>query len=238
MAIDMIALALAKQYTDKSIEKVTTTGGAVQSDWNQTDTTASDYIKNKPSSLPASDVSAWAKASTKPTYTASEIGADPTGTAENQVSKHNTDTTAHNDLRIELQSLADRINAVLDSDDTTLDELSEIVAYIKNNKTLIDSITTSKVNVADIINNLTTNVVNKPLSAAQGVVLKGLIDAIPVPNSAEIGQYFCVSSVDENGKITSVEAVDPWVLSDEVTGTKYRLSIVNGKLTMAESEVQ
>lgn len=56
--------------------------------------------------------------------------------------------------------------------------MSEVVAYIKSNKSLIDSITTSKVNVADIINNLTTNVSNKPLSAAQGVAIKGLIDAL------------------------------------------------------------
>ena len=50
----------------------------VQSDWNQSDTTADDYIKNKPTSLPASDVSAWAKAATKPTYTAIEVGAQET----------------------------------------------------------------------------------------------------------------------------------------------------------------
>ena len=56
--------------------------------------------------------------------------------------------------------------------------MAEIVAYIKNNKTLIDNVTTSKVNVTDIINNLTTNVSNKPLSAAQGVALKALIDAL------------------------------------------------------------
>jgi chromosome segregation ATPase len=40
----------------------------------------------------------------------------------------------------------------------------------------IKEITTSKVNVSDIINNLTSNVTNKPLSAAQGVALKALID--------------------------------------------------------------
>ena len=34
-----------------------------------------------PTSLPASDVSAWAKASTKPTYTASEVGALPSTTS-------------------------------------------------------------------------------------------------------------------------------------------------------------
>lgn len=76
----------------------------VQSDWNQTTTTADDYIKNKPTlgtaatknvpttgnasttevvmgsdtrltdSRPASDVHDWAKAATKPTYTKSEVG--------------------------------------------------------------------------------------------------------------------------------------------------------------------
>lgn len=80
-----------------------------------------------------------------------------------------------------VNALSARLNAFFDTDDTTLDELSEIVAYIKSNKSLIDSITTSKVNVADIINNLTTSVANKPLSAAQGVALKALIDAIIVP---------------------------------------------------------
>lgn len=96
--------------------------------------------------------------------------------AQANLTTHNTDSTAHNDLRLELKALSDRINAALDSDDTTLDELSEIVAYIKSNKALIDAITTSKVNVTDIVNNLTTNVANKPLSAAQGVALKKLVD--------------------------------------------------------------
>lgn len=94
------------------------------------------------------------------------------------ISAHNISELAHNDLRISLQELKDRVNAVLDSEDVDLDQLSEIVAYIKDNKSLIDGVTTSKVNVADIINNLVTNVANKPLSAAQGVALKGLIDAI------------------------------------------------------------
>jgi hypothetical protein len=44
--------------------------------------------------------------------------------------------------------------------------MAELVAYIKNNKELIEGITTGKINVADIVNNLTTNVANKPLSAA------------------------------------------------------------------------
>lgn len=49
----------------------------VQSDWSVTDTGSDSYIKNKPTSMPASDVSAWAKASTKPSYAWSEIGSKP-----------------------------------------------------------------------------------------------------------------------------------------------------------------
>ncbi|HBE87481.1 MAG TPA: hypothetical protein DDW53_22320 [Lachnoclostridium sp.] len=50
----------------------------VQADWNVTDTTSDAFIKNKPTSLPASDVSTWAKASTKPGYAWSEISGKPT----------------------------------------------------------------------------------------------------------------------------------------------------------------
>lgn len=98
--------------------------------------------------------------------------------AKGSVSSHNTSTSAHSDIRDLISGLTTRLNALADSDDTTLDQMSEIVAYIKANKTLIDSITTSKVNVSDIINNLTTNVATKPLSAAQGVAIKALIDAL------------------------------------------------------------
>ena len=126
-------------------------------------------------------VHAWAKAETKPSYTATEVGADPSGTAAGQVSAHNAETTAHSDIRLLIQGLTERLNALADSDDTTLDQLSEIVAYIKSNRDLIAAVTTDKVGVADIIDNLTTNVTNKPLSAAQGVALKALIDAITIP---------------------------------------------------------
>uniref|UniRef100_UPI0022E4C1BB hypothetical protein n=1 Tax=Enterocloster aldenensis TaxID=358742 RepID=UPI0022E4C1BB len=49
----------------------------VQPDWNVTDTGSDAYIRNKPSSMPASDVPAWAKASAKPTYAWTEIGSKP-----------------------------------------------------------------------------------------------------------------------------------------------------------------
>lgn len=143
--------------------------------------TVYDAIEAAKSAIPA--VPSWALQETKPTYTADEVGADGAGKAVSEVAAHNTNTEAHNDMRLLIQDLTSRLNALADSDDTTLDQMSEIVTYIKNNKSLIDNITTTKVNVADIINNLTTNVSNKPLSAAQGVALKALIDAITVPTA-------------------------------------------------------
>lgn len=98
------------------------------------------------------------------------------------VTNHASINTAHSDIRDLITGLTNRLNALADSDDTTLDQLSEIVAYIKSNKSLIDAITTSKISVSDIIDNLTTNNANKPLSAAQGVALKALIDGIAIPD--------------------------------------------------------
>lgn len=141
-------------------------------------------------------VPAWAKEPTKPSYTASEVGADPSGTAASQVSAHNTGTDTHSDIRLLIQGLTDRLNALADSDDTTLDQLSEIVAYIKSNRDLISAITTDKVNVSDIVDDLVTNVANKPLSAAQGVALKALIDAIslPPPTAEDAGKVPVVNA--------------------------------------------
>lgn len=98
------------------------------------------------------------------------------GAASSAVSGHNTSTDAHNDIRLRIAELANRLNALANSTDEDLDQMAEVVAYIKANKTLIDAITTSKVSVADIVDNLATNVANRPLSAAQGVALKALID--------------------------------------------------------------
>lgn len=135
-----------------------------------------EYMVNNPIEETDPTVPDWAKQQEKPTYTASEVGADTSGTAESKVSEHNVATDAHNDIRLLIEGLTTRLNALADSDDTTLDQMSEVVAYIKSNKSLIDAITTSKVNVSDIIDNLTTNASNKPLSAAQGVILKTMIE--------------------------------------------------------------
>lgn len=205
-----------------------------------------DYLSANPPTVTETDptVPAWAKQPTKPAYTAKEVGAlpdtytppnqtaqqvgaDPAGTAASAVSQHNTDATAHNDLRLALQELANRINAALDSDDTTLDQMSEVVAYIKSNKSLIDAITSSKVSVADIVNDLVTNVANKPLSAAQGVALKQSIDELrtlipetyilPIATETTLGGVKPVTATDAMTQPVGVDA-DGRLMTNPVSG--------------------
>lgn len=164
----------------------------------------------------------WAKAATKPSYTAAEVGADPAGKAAGLLSAHNVSGDAHNDIRMLVEAHREEVNALLAVDDSTLNELSEIVAYIKNNKSLIDSITDSKVSKTDIVNNLTTNVTNKPLSAAQGVAIKSLIDAkIGTEDLAEEVQAQ-IEAAKENGELG---VRGPGVLKVSTTPTSWTQAI-------------
>ena len=155
------------------------------------------------------------------------IGAESSGAAAVEITGHNTNTDAHNDIRLLIAGLTSRLNVLADSDDTTLDQMSEVVTYIKSNKGLIDAITTSKVSVSDIIDNLTTNASNKPLSAAQGVILKKLIDAIVVPNTLPNPQKLTFTGAvaaeyDGSGAVTvtipdgSIERIEKFSTDTEV----------------------
>lgn len=61
----------------------------------------------------------WAKKQTKPTYTASEVGADASGTASSLISAHNTATDSHSDIReaingkLNTSELSNAINTAL-----------------------------------------------------------------------------------------------------------------------------
>lgn len=201
-AFDALGILSTKDSVSKS-----DLASDVQTSLSKADTALQSFTETDPT------VPGWAKEATKPTYTASEVGADPTGTASSVASSHNTSTESHNDIRLLIEGLTSRLNTIADSDDTTLDQMSEIVYYIKSNKSLIDSITTSKVNVSDIINNLTTNVSNKPLSAAQGVALKALIDAITVPTKVS-------ELTNDKGYITGYTETDPTVPAWAKASTK------------------
>lgn len=77
---------------------------SVNPDWDSTE--GHSEILNKPASLPASDVYDWAKKPSKPKYTASEVGADKSGSADialsdaksytdKKVADHANDLTIH-----------------------------------------------------------------------------------------------------------------------------------------------
>ena len=131
---------------------------------------------------------------------------------------------AHADLRALIEGLTSRLNALADSDDETLDQLSEIVAYIKSNKTLIDAVTTGKVSTSDIVDNLTTNASGKVLSAAQGVALKAMIDGIVIPTALPNPQPITINGQRYDGSesvtVTTVEIDDTLTQSGKAADAK------------------
>jgi hypothetical protein len=154
---------------------------------------------------------------------------DAKNTASNAVSSHNTNTSAHNDIRLLISELSSKVTGFLNINDEDFDTLSELIAYIEANRESIESFTTGKVNVSDIINNLTTNVSNKPLSAAQGVALKSLIDALDSAVDSKASSSDLTSHTGNNTiHITSGER-DSW----NATRTK-----VDGIAAGAEVNVQ
>lgn len=77
-------------------------------------------------------------------------------------------------------ALITALQALVRSDDVSLDTVQEIVSYIKTNASDLTLMGTSKVGYADIVNGLTTAITieKKTLDARQGKVLKDLIDAL------------------------------------------------------------
>lgn len=64
---------------------------------------------------------------------------------DTKISEHNESTTAHPDIRSLISNLTNKLNTFLDTDDESLDQISEFITFIQNNRTLIEGITTNKV---------------------------------------------------------------------------------------------
>ena len=112
----------------------------VQSDWNILDSSSDAFIKNKPTSMPASDVHEWAKAETKPTYTATEVGADPTGSSAKAL--------------IDAKNYADKkVAALVNGAPETMDTLKEVSDALDANKDVVDALNAAignKANQSDL----------------------------------------------------------------------------------------
>lgn len=143
------------------------------------------------------------------------------------LSTHNTSDSSHNDMRLLISGLTTRLNALADSDDTTLDQLSEIVAYIKNNKSIIDGITTSKVNVSDIIDNLTTSSTDKALSAKQGQILKEMINSL-TKEDIGLGNVENKNSAAIRSELTKEDVTNALGYTPPTTNTVYAHPTTSG----------
>lgn len=91
-----------------------------------------------------------------------------------QIFNHNISNESHQDIRLEIKDLKNKINEIFSSDDIDLDTLQEVVDFIKENRDYIDL----KVGYDDIIDNLETASSKKVLSANQGARIKSMIDEL------------------------------------------------------------
>ena len=71
-------------------------------------------------------------------------------TVDEKISEHNNSSIAHSDIRGLISTLAERLNAFLDTDEESLDQISELISFIQNNRTLIEGITTDKADKSEI----------------------------------------------------------------------------------------
>ena len=72
----------------------------------------------------------WAKEPEPPLYTAEDVGADSSGTAERLIGIHNSDSNTHNDIRVLISEIREDLNSFLDVDDNTTAKLSELLRLI------------------------------------------------------------------------------------------------------------
>lgn len=167
------------------------------------------------------------------------------GDMQSLIDNHNVSSVAHQDIRAAISSLDNRLTTLVDTDDTTLDQLSEIVTYIRDNRDLIEQITTAKVNVSDIVDNLTTAVANRPLSANQGVALRQLAESKVSVDQLDSAVQSALNTAKESGDFDGADGITPQIsigtvstgdegteaaatITGEVTDLKLNLTIPRG----------
>jgi hypothetical protein len=128
------------------------------------------------------------------------------------------------DTLAKLRNLIANIQTLLNSDNINLDTLQEIVDYIENHQSIIDGITTSKVNVADIINDLTHTDTNKPLSANQGKILKDFLDTKQDKSTAITTTNINSQSVNYANSAGSASASDVYLWAKQPVKPTYSKS--------------
>ncbi|WP_373262368.1 pyocin knob domain-containing protein [Hungatella hathewayi] len=104
----------------------------VQSDWNVADENSDAYIRNKPTTMPASDVLAWAKAANKPAYSWTEITSKPS----------TFPPSSHNHTKNQITDMPTKVSQFTnDAGYITQADVDTSQSHTHSNKTILDKIT-------------------------------------------------------------------------------------------------
>ena len=188
-------LGLIKSGTDITVDS----SGNVSVN-NNSHTHIWENISNRPGSLPASDVSAWAKAETKPTYSKSEVGLG------------NVDNTADINKSVNYANTAGRANKVAASAIEGVIDLSHIPQaalerlFVVENDTARFKLTSSQVQNGDVVKVTATGkmyyvIDNSQLTAESGYMVFSAGTAASVPWSGVTGKPNLI--VEGDGRLTN-----------------------------------
>ena len=206
-------------YKDKLDGIVEGANDNVQADWSVTDVSSNAYIKNKPTSLPASDVSDWAKAATKPDYTASEVGADPAGSADTALTDAKTyaDGVATN-ASTDAKNYADGVGI------NTLESAKNYADGVVSNK--VDKVTGKGLSTNDLTDELkltydtTVSDVNTLKGTGTGSISKTVTDEI-----AKI-----VSNAPED--LDTLKEISDWISTHESSAAAMNSAISDNSVAI------
>lgn len=126
-----------------------------------------------------------------------------------------TNNKTRQDQYVDLTKKIATLQALLDGDDEDLNQISEIVKYIKDNHDDIAVLTTDKIRYDDIAYDLITESDKKVLAANQGVVLRKRIDELASAQQVLAARMPTVTEADEgkfavvvNGEWAAVKLTD------------------------------
>ena len=105
------------------------------------------------------------------------------------VSNHNSSKDAHSDIRDAVAELEDTLNTFLESDDSAIVDMRELLQAIQEDKDIIGELTKESLKADDVQDNLDSTETKKPLSANQGRVLQENKLDISRPNSTTEWSY-------------------------------------------------
>ena len=156
-------------------------------------------ITDFPTSMPASDVYAWAKASSKPSYSWNEISSKPStftpsSHTHNYAGSSSAGGSANSAVKLNTNA-GSKLNPIYFSDGKPA-----ACTYTLAKSVPSDAVFTDTNTWRGIQNNLTSNSTSDSLSAAQGKVLKGLIDG--KASSSHTHSYLPLSGGNVTGRIT------------------------------------